>query len=191
MIFPFGEVIILLLTIVTWSEKGPYRTLLFSLLVAWIVGKGFEGLFPTQEPWDWHYARLLTLIVFFIIAFRRSERRALPLIVGCFAISIETLFLLNEPGVFLYDTWIATFALFLICSLTARSFWGSASAFAGSVLFSQLFNRVTYDGLMKHVDLPSPEVWNLGVILFAAWACLGLAWWHLPFKSLDKPTGER
>lgn len=190
LIFPFGEVIILLMIIVPWPEKGPNRTLLFSLLVAWIVGKCLEGLFPTPAPWDWHFSRLITMIVFFVIAWRRSKRRFMPLIVASFSFSIETLFLLNQPGVFLYDTWIATFTLFIICWLIARSFWGSALAFTGSILINQLFIRYTYEGIMKQVDLPASSVWNLGVILFAVWACLGLVWRNLPSKTLDKPGTE-
>ncbi|HEY8909948.1 MAG TPA: hypothetical protein VIM51_06660 [Desulfosporosinus sp.] len=176
MFFPYGEWIIFFLALVTWTEKRASQRLFLRLTAVWIIGKYLEGSIPTATPWHWHFARLSVMFVFWIWAWRRAERRVIPLLLTSFTLSIETLFIVNEPGVFPYEPWLFTIVLIVISWLTTKSYWGTAAAFVGSIIVNQALVRFTYEGIVRYVDLPDPFVWNFGVGFLAMGAGLHLAW---------------
>lgn len=176
MLFPYGEWIILFLVVVTWTEKRASRRFFLMLTIAWLVGKCLEEFFPSATPWHWHFAHLAVMLVFWRWAWQHSKQRFLPLFLSSVTLSMETLFLVNEPGVFPYESELLMIVLILISWLTAKSYWGTAAAFVGSVLLNQALVRFTYEGIVRHADLPDSFVWNFGVSLFAVWAGLRLGW---------------
>lgn len=140
--------------------------------MAWLAGKMFEIAFPLPTIWHWHFARLAVILVVEGWALRRTERWAFPLIMTSLFFSLETLFQVNEPGVFPYGNWFFSIALILVAWLTAKSYWGTLAAFAGSVLLNQALVRFVYEGIVRYADLPDPFIWNFGVSFFALWAGL-------------------
>lgn len=173
---PYGEWLIFILALATWAEKKASRQFFLMLLIAWLVGKCVEVVFPSTLPWHWHFARLVVMLTFWGWAWQRAERRILPLLITSFVFSLETLFHVNLPGVILYESWVFTIVLVLVARLTAISYWGTAAAFTGSILLNQVFMRFTYDGILRRADFPDPFIWNFGVGLFTAWAGLCLGW---------------
>lgn len=176
---PYGEWVIFLLALATWTKKRASRRFFLMLLIAWLIGKCGEVIFPPTMPWHWHYARLVVMLVFWGWAWQRAERRILPLLFTSFALSLETLFLVNEPGAFSYGSWPFIFVLILVAWLTGKSYWGTAAAFAGSILLNQALVRFTYEGIVRYADFPDAFVWNFGVSFFAIWAGLRLFGEHL------------
>jgi len=174
--FPYGEWIIFFLVLVSWAEKRASRRFFLILMLAWLIGRGLEVIFPSTTPWHWHFTRLSVMIVFWGWAWQHAERRILPLLATSFVLSLETLFLVNEPGVIPYDIWFFTVILLIVARLTADSYWGTAAAFTGSILLNQVFIRFTYEGIVRGADFPDPFLWNLGVGLFTVWAGLRLGW---------------
>jgi hypothetical protein len=177
-IFPYGEWVILCLALATWAEKRPSRRFFFMLIIAWLIGKGLELVFPSPMPWHWHFARLAVMLFFGVWALQRSERRILPFLTTSFLLSVETLFLVNDPGVIPGGTWLFTFALLLIAWLSAKSYWGTAAAFTGSLLLNQALVRFINEGIVRYAEFPDTYVWNLGVGIFVGWAGLRLGWKH-------------
>ena len=190
--FPYGEWIILFLALATWAEKRASRKLFCLLTIAWLIGKYFEVTYPSAMPWNWHYARLASILVFWGWALLRTERerRILPLVLTSLILSVETLFLVNEPGVIPYGSWLFTVALILVSWLTGKSYWGTAAAFAGSILLNQAFVRFTYEGIVRYADFPDAFVWNFGVGFFAIWAGLRLAFHDYAERVKQKATVE-
>lgn len=178
---PYGEWIISALAMVTYIQKRASRRLFQLLLVAWLMGKIVEVVFPWTLPWHWHFARLMVMLAFWGWAWERDERRILPLLYTSFVLSLETLFFVNQPGVIPYESWIFMVVLFIVARLTAHSYWGTAAAFTGSVLLNQVFMRFTYEGIMTRADFPDPFIWNFGVGLLTVWAGLRLGWFY--YKS--------
>ena len=176
MSLPYGEWIIISLALVTYVQRRKSRRLFQLLLMAWLIGKGVEAVLPWTMPWQWHFARLLVMLAFWGWAWQRSERRILPLLFTSFVLSMETLFIVNQPGVIPYEAWVFTMALFLVARLTAHSYWGTAATFTGSILLNQVFIRFTYEGIVSRADFPDPFIWNFGVGLFAVWAGFRLGW---------------
>ena len=176
MIFPYGEWVIFFLAFASWAEKRTSRRFFLMLLVAWLIGKCVEMVYPSTMPWNWHFARLVVMLIFWGWAWQRAERRIIPLIFTSIVLSIETLFLVNEPGVIPYEALVFTVVLFLVALLTANSYWGTAAAFTGSILLNQAFMRFTYEGIVRRADFPDPFIWNFGVGLFTVWAGLRLGW---------------
>lgn len=176
LLFPYGEWIIMILTVEAWAESRVSKRLFLMISMAWIAGKGMEAFFSNMPLWHWHLARLAVMLVFFAWARSRAERKLIPFILASFTISVETLFTVNEPGIFPYEPWLFAVILFFVSWLTAQSFWGTAFAFTGSVLLNQGFVRFAYDGLVRHADMPDPFIWNFGVISFTAWSGLRLVW---------------
>jgi len=180
---PYGEWIIFSLALVTYIQKRASRRLFQLLLVAWLMGKIVEIVFPWTLPWHWHFARLMVMLAFWGWAWERDERRILPLLYTTFVLSLETLFLVNQPGVIPYESWIFMVVLFIVARLTAHSYWGTAAAFTGSILLNQVFMRFTYEGIMRRADFPDPFIWNSGVGLLTVWAGLRLGWFY--YKSYE------
>lgn len=191
MFFPYGEWIIFSLALITWAEKRASQRLFLILTVVWIIGKGLEGLIPTAMPWHLHYARLAVMFVFWRWAWQRAERQIMPLLLTSFILSIETLFLVNQPGVFPYELWLYTLLLLLTAWLTAKSYWGTAAAFVGSIILNQALVRFTYDGLVRYVNLPDSFVWNFGVGFLVIWAGLRIVWRDYSDRGIEKPSDEQ
>ena len=190
MIFPYGEWIILFLTLATWVEKRASQRFFLMLTIAWLIGKGIEVVFPSTMPWHWHFARLAVMLVFWVGALQCTKRRILPLLLTSFIISMETLFLVNDPGVIPYGDWLFTAGLILIAWLTTKSYWGTAAAFTGSILLNQALVRFTNEGIVRHADFPDAFVWNFGVGIFTVWAGLRLGWQYYVERELKKTTAN-
>ena len=188
--FPYGEWIILFLALVSWTEKKASRRFFLMLLSAWLIGKCVEVVFPLTMPWHWHFARLVVMLAFWGWAWQRAERRILPLLLTSFVLSIETLFLVNEPGVIPYGSWLFTLVLILVAWLTGKSYWGTAAAFTGSILINQALVRLTYEGIVRYADFPDPFVWNFGVGVFAILAGIKLGYRYYTEKERETQTVE-
>lgn len=174
--FPYGEWVIFFLVLVTWAEKRASRRFFLMLMIAWLIGRCLEAIFPSTTPWHWHFSRLSVMLAFWGWAWQRAERRVLPLLFTSFVLSLETLFIVNEPGVVPYETWFFTLVLLFVAWFTANSYWGTVATFTGSLLLNQVFTRFTYEGIVRRADFPDPFIWNFGVGLFTVWAGLRLGW---------------
>lgn len=190
MIFPYGEWIILFLTLATWVEKRASQRFFLMLTIAWLIGKGIEVVFPSTMPWHWHFARLAVMLVFWVGALQCAKRRILPFLLTSFIISMETLFIVNDPGVIPYGAWLFTAGLILIAWLTTKCYWGTAAAFTGSILLNQALVRFTNEGIVRHADFPDAFVWNFGVGIFTVWAGLRLGWQYYVERELKKTTAN-
>jgi len=190
LIFPYGEWVIFFLGITTWIEKRASRRFFLILAIAWLIGKGIELVFPSTMPWSWHFARLAVSLVVLVCALQRAKRRIVPLLVTTFIQSMETLFLVNDPGVIPYGAWLFTGVLVVAAWLTAKCYWGTVAAFTGSVLVNQALVRFTNEGIVRHTDFPDAFVWNFGVILFAVWAGLRAGWQHWLKRKMQKTSEE-
>lgn len=186
--FPYGEWVIFFLALAAWVEKRASRRFFLILMIAWLLGKWIEIVFPSTMPWHWHFARLLVMMVFLGWAWQRAERRILPLLFTSFVLSLETLFVVNQPGVIPYEAWVFNVVLVIVARLTAKTFWGTAAIFTGSILLNQLFMRFTYEGIVRRADFPDPFIWNFGVGFFTVWAGLRLGW--LYYKAYE-PAEEQ
>lgn len=191
MLFPYGEWVILFLTLLTWTEKRASRYFFLMLTIAWLLGKSLELFLPVIMPWHWHYARLAVMLTFWVWAIQRAEHRVFPLLFTSLIVGGETLFLVNEPGVFPNEVWIFAIVLILVAWMSAKSFWGIAAALTGSALLNQAFVRFTYDGIVRYVDLPNEFVWNFGVGLFTVWAGLGLGWQFYTARELQETVADQ
>lgn len=191
MVFPYGEWIILFLTLETWVEKRASRRFFLMLTMAWLIGKWLEFVFPATTPWQWNYARLSVMLVFWVWALQRAEERMIPLFFTSALVLMETLFQVNEPGIFPHGSWVFPLILTLAAWLTTKSFWGTAAALVGSLLLNQLFVRFTYDGIVRHAVLPNELVWNLGVAFLAIWAGLRYGFQSYAERKLEKSTADK
>lgn len=176
MAFPYGEWLIFSAAFVTWVKRSDSRRLFLLLLPAWLLGKGAEFFIPSQLPWHWQFGRLAVMLVFWLWAWRRSERRIFPLCMTSLCLTLQTLYLVNLPGIVPFEDWLFTLGLFLVAYLTARTFWGAAAAFAGGILLNQAVRRFTYEGLVRYADFPDTFVWNAGVGLLVVWVVLRWGW---------------
>lgn len=190
MAFPYGEWVIFFLALATWTEKRGSRRFFLMLMIAWLIGKGVEVVFPSTLPWHWHVARLMVMFAFGGWAWQRAERRIIPLLLTSFILSLETLFLVNQPGVIPYEAWFFAGVLLLVAQLTAKSYWGTAVAFTGSLLLNQVFTRLIYEGIVWKADFPDPFIWNFGVGLFTGWAGLRLGRLYYTERATKRQMGE-
>ncbi|KLU66705.1 hypothetical protein DEAC_c13720 [Desulfosporosinus acididurans] len=176
--FPYGEWILLGITLVTFVEKQRSRWFFLKLLAIWLGGKVFELILGSSSVWHYHYARLAVILFVGGYAWKRARRRVWPLVSTSFVISIETLFLVNDPGVLPFSSWLFALALVSVAWLTAKTYWGTVLALVGSVLWDQGLERFVYEGILRHVDLPDPFIWNFGTLFLTVWAglLLGLKW---------------
>ena len=186
MLFPYGEWIILFLTLITWVEKRACRRFFLMLTIAWLIGKWLEFIVPLTMPWHWHFARLAVMLVFWGWALQRAKQWIIPLFFASVIVFMETLFQVNEPGVFPQGSWIFPIILTIVTWLIAKSFWGTAAALVGSLLLNQLFVRFTYDGIVRHAVLPNEFIWNFGVAFFTIWAGLRLSRQYYVEQKLEK-----
>ncbi|AFM40810.1 hypothetical protein Desaci_1823 [Desulfosporosinus acidiphilus SJ4] len=174
--FPYGEWIIFFITLVTFIEKRISRWFFLKLAKVWLLGKLFEVVLASESVWHYHYARMAVMLFVGGYAWKRTRRKFWPLILTSFALGVEILFQVNDPGVLPFSSLIFALALASVAWLTAKSYWGTALALIGSVLLNQGFERVVYEGILRHVDLPDPFIWNFGVIFLTVWAGLRLGW---------------
>lgn len=191
MLFPYGEWVILFLTLEAWVEKRASQRFFLSLSMTWLIGKWLELMVPVTIPWHWHFARLSVMLFFWGWALKRAEKRMFPLLVTSLIVGMETLFQVNEPGVLPYGPWIFLLIIVLVAWLTGKTFWGTAAALSGSLLINQAFVRFTYDGIVSYADLPEELVWNFGVCFFALWASLCLARQYYTERNLEKVTAHK
>ncbi len=190
MTFPYGDWVIFFLALATWAEKRASRRFFLILMIAWLIGKCVELVFPSTMPWHWHFARLMVMLVFGGWAWQRAERRIIPLLLTSLILSLETLFLVNQPGVIPYESWFFAIVLVFVAWLTAKSYWGTAAAFTGSILLNQAFMRLTYEGIVRNADFPDLFIWNFGVGLFTGWAGLRLGWLYYTNRVRERQIGE-
>ncbi|MBC2721659.1 MAG: hypothetical protein HGJ98_05640 [Desulfosporosinus sp.] len=190
MMFPYGEWVLLFLTLLAWTEKRTSRRFFLILTIAWLIGKSLEIAFTATMPWNWHFARIAVMLVFWVWALQRAKHRLLPLLFTSLIVFVETLFIVNEPGVFPYVSWLFAIVLVLVAWLSAKSYWGTAAALVGSALLNLAFVRFTYDGIIRYIDLPNDYVWNVGVGLFTAWAGLSLVWQSYAGREQLKTDAE-
>lgn len=188
--FPYGDWVIFFLALATWAEKRASRRFFLMLIIAWLIGKCVELVFPSTMPWNWHYARLMVMLVFWGWAWQRAERRILPLLITSFILGLETLFLVNEPGVIPYEAWFFAVVLVIVAGVTGKSYWGTAAAFTGSLLINQAFRRFIYEGIVRRADFPDPFIWNFGVGLFTLGAGLRLGWLYYFNRGSERRIGE-
>ncbi|WP_407311033.1 hypothetical protein [Desulfosporosinus sp. SB140] len=174
--FPYGEWIIMFATLVTWVEKQASRWFFLKLSTIWFLGKCLESMIQSSGIWHWHYARLAVMVYVFGYAWKRTQRKIWPLILTSFVVCMETLFLVNDPGVIPYSSWLFALGLVLVAWTTSKSYWGTILALAGSVLLDQCLERFVYEGILRHVDLPDVFIWNFGVVLLIVWGGLRLGW---------------
>jgi hypothetical protein len=182
--FPYGEWLIFFITLVTWIEKRASRYFFLKLSAIWLLGKCIESILGYSSSWHWHYARLAVILYVGGYAWQHTQRRLWPLILTSFAMSMETLFLVNDPGVVPFSSWIFAIILVVIAWMTSKSYWGTTLGLTGSVLLDQCLERFAYEGILKHADLPDVFIWNFGVLLLTVWAALRIAW-----KNYSKREG--
>lgn len=163
MVIPYGEWILLLLTLAAWAEKHPSRKQFFLLGMLWLAGKEFEGIMSLAWVWHVDYSRLAVMLAFLIWSWRRASPNIFSFAVPTVILLVEELLLANEPGTFPTENWFFAGAVFLTAWLTTQSFWGMACSVTGSVLISQLFNLFTYGGIIQYKNLPDPFLWHFSV----------------------------
>lgn len=162
--FPYGEGTIFLLTLVTWAQRHPARRFYLSLSLAWLVGRIVDSLMIGEVPWHLNYARLAVILVFWWWAWRKAKRRFSALLLTCLSLALLDLFLVNEPGILLYDQWIFAGLCFSIAWLATASYWGMAAAVAGSIFINQGLILFVFGGIVSYVDLPDAFLWNFSVV---------------------------
>ena len=190
MFFPSAELVIFFLTFVLWAERNAARGFFLLLTIAWLIGDCLENFLRPSLIWHWHLARLAVMAVFWFWAWLRAERRVFPLFSASLTVIIETLFRVNEPGAFPFEPWVFTLVLILVCWLTAKSYWGTAAAFVGSLLINQAFVRFAFNGLVNYMDLPEGFIWNFGVGFLTLAAGLSLGWQYCAQRGKLKPAAE-
>ncbi|MHB8124178.1 MAG: hypothetical protein ACYDEJ_00820 [Desulfitobacteriaceae bacterium] len=161
---PYGEWTIFLLGLVTWAQRHPTRHLYISLSFAWIVGRIVDSLMIGEVTWHLNYARLAVILVFWWWAWRKAERCLSAFLLTLLSLVLLDLFLVNEPGILLYDKWFFAGLCFLIAWLAAESYWGMAAAVAGSIFINQGIVPFVFGGIVSYVDLPDAFLWNFGVL---------------------------
>ena len=175
MVFPVGEAAIFTAAILTWAEGHKAYRLFFSLIFAWLAGKGLEGIAGIFMPWHWVFARLAVMLTFLVWSWRRARSRRLlmPFCLVLISLVIVDLFTVNEPGVLAYEQWVFNGFVLLLAILTGGSFWGTAAAVTAAMLVNQILVPFFYTGIIRHADLPDPFTWNFWVITMMVFGIAG------------------
>lgn len=163
-LIPYGEWVLLMVSLVTWAEQMPLARFMLRLSVAWTGGKIVEG-FMDYAPLHWNLARLAVLVVFFWGAWQRSSKSLLSLTVPSLILVAEDLLVANEPGIIPLEYWLFLGALFVTAWISSHSYWGMAAAVAGSLLVKEGFALLAFGGLLRHQDVPDPFYWHAGAVL--------------------------
>lgn len=164
MFFPYGEWLLFFLVIISWSEGYPMRRWLYALSLAWLTGKALEFMIFTGQPWHFAYSRFAVMIIFLVWGWQKTKHRFVPILLTSLLLITQDLFLVNEPGIFHLQNWLFAGMLLLVAWLSTLSFWGMAVALAGGILINQGFIPFFYGGIVSHMDLPDPFLWNFMVI---------------------------
>ncbi len=164
MAFPYGELIIFLLALVTWAQRHPTHRFYLLLSLAWLIGRIIDSLIIGAVPWHLNYARLAVMLVFWWYAWNKAERHFSALLLTLLSLVLIDLFLVNEPGILLYDQWIFAGLCFATAWLAAGSYWGMAAAVVGGILLNQGLILYVFGGIVSYVDLPDAFLWNFGVV---------------------------
>ncbi len=168
MVFPLGDWLLLcigLLSFVEWrsfSFNRGFRVLPFAWMAGWI----FENSLAAPQTWHWHFSRLFVLLWFAWLAWKKtSERKVLPILLTGLSLLGQDLFLINEPGIFVYDQWVFALLLVFLAFLCTQSLWGMAWALTGGILLNIGFSVFFFNGIVRHYDLPDPFVWNFTITM--------------------------
>jgi hypothetical protein len=134
-------------------------------MAGWI----FENSLVAPQTWHWHFSRLFVLLWFAWIAWRKtSERKVLPILLTGLSLLGQDLFLINEPGIFVYDQWVFALLLLFLAFLCTQSLWGMAWALTGGILLNIGFSVFFFNGIVRHYDLPDPFLWHFTITMFVS-----------------------
>lgn len=164
---PYGEWILFSLAFGFWAEKIPGQRLLMVLAAGWLGGRALEVFFTPYAPWNWHYARLAVIFLFWIIAWRQAKQRMLPLFLVMVALISQDLLIVNEPGIFLADQWLFAGVVVASALISAHGYWDLAAAISGGLLLNQVLFVFLFDGVLSLAELPNDFTWNFWVVFFA------------------------
>lgn len=162
--FPYGEGIIFLLTLITWAQRHPSARLFILLSLAWLTGRIIDFLIIGEVAWHINFARIAVILAFWLWARRKAEGCVLAFSLTLLSLVLMDLFLVNEPGILLFEKWISAGLCFAVAWLAAASYWGMAAAVAGSVLLNQGLTMFFFGGIVSHVHLPDEFLWNFGIL---------------------------
>lgn len=192
MVFPFGEWLLFSLSFLAWLNWPIFRftkSLRF-LPLAWLLGWIFEQAFTYSEVWDWHFSRIFVLIVFTWIAWQNTSGRRLPsILLAALSLLTGDLFVLNEPGIFVYDQWLFASIFVAVAFFSTRSLWGLTLALSGGMLLNMVFTVFLYDGVVRYFNLPSTFVWHFSVgacVVMAAFKQISDYWQDLKRLRMDQ-----
>lgn len=161
--FPYGEGIIFLLILVTWGQRHSSARLYSLLGLAWLIGRIADSLIIGEVVWHINYARMAVIMVFWLWAWRKAGECISALLLTLLSLVMLDLFLVNEPGIILYEKWIFAGLSLAVAWLITGSYWGMAAAAAGSTLINQGLIMFFFGGIVNHVSLPDVFIWNIGV----------------------------
>lgn len=189
LLIPYGDLLLFLVTLVSWAERLSQFKLLSRLCLAWLVGKIAEGYFNIESPWHWNLSRLAVLVVFLCLSWRRSHHRILAMIIPSVMLIAEDLLIVNEPGILPPEHLLFALGMFLTAWLTSESYWGMASGIAGSYLVSELFNLLALKGIFRYRDIPDPFLWNF-VVASLVFSALAEKAWSYVRERKNRLAGE-
>jgi hypothetical protein len=150
---------------ITWAQRHPSACLFNLLSLAWLIGRFVDFLIIGEAAWHINYARITVILAFWLWAWRKAEGCVLAFGLSLISLVLLDLFLVNEPGILLFEKWISAGLCFSVAWLAAASYWGMAAAVAGSVLINQVLTMFFFGGLVSHLDLPDEFLWNFGVLV--------------------------
>ncbi|MDD2234004.1 MAG: hypothetical protein PHZ11_04205 [Desulfitobacteriaceae bacterium] len=162
--FPYGEGVIFLLTMITWAQRHPSARLFILLSLAWLIGRIVDSLIIGEVVWQINYARLAVILVFWFWARRKAEGCVLAFSLSLLSLVLMDLFLVNEPGILLFEKWISAGLCFVVARLAAATYWEMAAAVAGSMLINQGLIMFFFGGIVSYVAIPDGFLWNFGVL---------------------------
>lgn len=192
MVFPIGEWLLFSIAILSWLDDAIPKSLRI-LPLPWLGGWIFEYFVTFSSTWNWFFPRIFVLLAIGEIAWRNlSERRILPMLLAGSSLVIQDLFLLNEPGIFLYDQWLFAFLFVLIAYLSSTNLWGMILGITGGLLWSSLMTMFLFNGVVSYYEFPNSFLWHYSVALVSGIALLKLVkgTWGKSIASEEKLVRE-